>query len=130
MGRERRTRVAVLAIFLLAAGNRVVLISGGEEAFRQLLRVIDGAERTIHVTTYILGNDEVGEEVVARLARRAAEPLVERPHVDGCQSFSEQGLARTPPRRGSSSSSPAPRGRRCTSASRPRVPTPIRMATP
>jgi cardiolipin synthase len=56
-------------------GNRVELVRDGQEAYRQLIRLIDEAERTIHITTYILGCDAVGEAIVERLARRAAEGL-------------------------------------------------------
>jgi cardiolipin synthase A/B len=54
-------------------GNRVELVTSGVDAYREMMRIIDSAERTLHVTTYVLGRDAVGEAVVARLARRAAE---------------------------------------------------------
>src|SRR5205807_609053 len=46
------------------SGNRVALVPNGEEAYRELVRLIDEAERSIHITTYILGRDEVGEAIV------------------------------------------------------------------
>ena len=68
-------------------GNAVRLLGSGEAAFQELVRLIDGAERSIHVTTYILGRDEVGEEVVARLARRASEGLDVRVLLDDLGSW-------------------------------------------
>jgi cardiolipin synthase len=53
-------------------GNRVELLTGGEQAFGFLLQMIEGAQSTIHITTYILGRGDVGREIVARLAQRAA----------------------------------------------------------
>jgi cardiolipin synthase len=68
-------------------GNRVEFVSSGVEAYQQLMQVIDGAERSVHITTYILGRDAVGEAVVARLARRAAEGLEVRVLLDGLGSW-------------------------------------------
>jgi len=68
-------------------GNRVRLLTSGEEAFGELVRIIDGAKRTIHVTTFILGTDAVGEAVVMHLARRAAEGLEVRVLLDDVGSW-------------------------------------------
>jgi cardiolipin synthase A/B len=69
------------------AGNRVSLARDGQEAYRQLLRLIDEAERTIHITTYILGRDAVGEAIVERLARRAAGGVEVRLLLDSLGSW-------------------------------------------
>jgi cardiolipin synthase len=68
-------------------GNRVTLVTSGEEAYRQLVRIIDEAERSIHITTYILGRDAVGYEIVALLTRRAAEGLEVRLLLDDVGSW-------------------------------------------
>ena len=69
------------------SGNRVELARDGQEAYRQLIRLIDGAERTIHITTYILGRDEVGKAIVERLARRSAEGVRVRLLLDSVGSW-------------------------------------------
>jgi cardiolipin synthase A/B len=68
-------------------GNRVRLVTLGEDAYRELLALIDRAERTIYITTYILGRDSVGEAVVRRLARRAEEGLEVRVLLDAVGSW-------------------------------------------
>ena len=68
-------------------GNRVRLVASGEEAYAHLLRIVDEAEHTIHIITYILGKDPVGEAVVARLARRASEGVRVRLLLDAVGSW-------------------------------------------
>ena len=68
-------------------GNRVELLARGEEAFGNLVRIIDQAESSIHITTYILGRDEVGAELVARLARKASEGVAVRLLLDSVGSW-------------------------------------------
>ena len=70
-----------------ASGNRIELLTRGEEAFRHLVRIIDEAKTTIHITTYILGREDVGREIVARLARRAAEGVSVRLLLDDVGSW-------------------------------------------
>ena len=71
----------------VTSGNRVALVTDGEEAYGQLVRIIDEAKRTIHITTYILGRDAVGEAIVARLARRASEGVEVRLLLDDVGSW-------------------------------------------
>jgi cardiolipin synthase A/B len=52
-------------------GNHCQLLTTGEQAWTTLLETIDSAQRTLHVSTLILGADEIGDEVAARLTRRA-----------------------------------------------------------
>jgi len=47
------------------------LLGTGEEAYAALLAAIGAAARSIDLTIFILGNDEVGESVVSALAARA-----------------------------------------------------------
>jgi len=70
-----------------SAGNRIELLTHGEEAFRYLVRIIDEAKTTIHITTYILGREEVGKEIRDRLARRAAEGVSVRLLLDDVGSW-------------------------------------------
>lgn len=51
------------------AGNKVKLILGGRDYFRQLQQMIDQAKETIHLQMYIYMDDDTGKEVAAALVR-------------------------------------------------------------
>jgi cardiolipin synthase len=68
-------------------GNQLELIRTGEEAYRSMIRGIDEATRSIDITTYILGTDAVGQAIVERLARRAAEGVAVRLLLDSVGSW-------------------------------------------
>lgn len=55
----------------------------GERACDALFEIIDGARHTLDISTFIIGNDAFGREVVARLARRAREGVKVRLLLDG-----------------------------------------------
>ncbi len=63
--------------------NIVVLHHNGETAYTVLMELIEGARKTINITTFILGRDEVGRNIVAALARKAAEGVEVRLLLDG-----------------------------------------------
>ncbi|AGA29205.1 cardiolipin synthase [Singulisphaera acidiphila] len=69
------------------SGNRVELVTSGEEAYRLLLDLIDKAEHSIHITTYILGRGPVGEAIIERLAQRAADGVSVRLLLDDVGSW-------------------------------------------
>jgi cardiolipin synthase len=77
------------------SGNRVRLVGDGQDAYRCVVELIETAERTIHVTTYILGRDAVGRDILERLVRRASEGLEVRLLLDsvGCWRVSHRFLA-------------------------------------
>ncbi len=52
-------------------GNRLTVLGTGEDCWRALTEVISSAERSLYVETFILHLDEVGAEVLERLAERA-----------------------------------------------------------
>jgi cardiolipin synthase len=64
-------------------GNTFELLATGESAYEKLIELVDGAERSIHVATFILADDRVGNAVLERLTRRAAEGVRVRVLVDG-----------------------------------------------
>lgn len=68
-------------------GNALQLLPDGESAYRALRRQIEGASRSIHVSTFILGRDAVGRDLVALLAARAEEGLEVRLLVDALGSL-------------------------------------------
>ncbi len=65
------------------SGNRVDLHFSGETAYAGLMRMFEEARETIHVTTFILGHDEVGRAVIEALARKAREGVKVRLLLDG-----------------------------------------------
>lgn len=70
-------------------GNRFRLLGDrhGRETLEELRRRIMGAKRRISIATYVLGNDDVGRELVALLTARAKEGIEVRLLVDAIGSF-------------------------------------------
>ena len=69
------------------AGNHVVLVADGQEAYARLIELIDEAKQTIHITTYILGPDPVGAGIVERLSKRARDGVQVRLLLDSVGSW-------------------------------------------
>ena len=69
------------------AGNRVELVTSGVDAYQRVMRLIEQARSTIHITTYILGSDEGSQALVACLTRRAAEGVSVRLLLDDVGSW-------------------------------------------
>ncbi len=55
--------------------NRAKLLLSGEAAFHEMMRLIEGAEHTICVATFILGRGATGLAIIDILARKAAEGI-------------------------------------------------------
>lgn len=68
----------------LIPGNRVKLLADehGWETLRELREQIAAATDTIHITTYIFGNDETGRDIARRLAERARAGVKVRLLID------------------------------------------------
>ncbi|MBP1852324.1 phospholipase D-like domain-containing protein [Rhizobium halophytocola] len=63
----------------LLPGNRVELLSTGDETYAAFIAAIDAAERSILLETYIFDNDEIGRRIAGRLiaaVRRGVEVRV------------------------------------------------------
>jgi len=71
----------------ITRGNALKFHEGGEDAFADLLALIDGAKRSIHIQTYVLSADATGRAIVERLIARAKEGLEVRLLIDGFGSF-------------------------------------------
>jgi cardiolipin synthase len=80
----------------ITRGNRLTFHSDGEDAYRSLLALIDGAKHSIHIESYVLKADATGRAVLERLTARAREGLQVRLLIDGFGSFH---MARRPLRR-------------------------------
>ena len=67
-------------------GNALSLHWDGASAYDELIRIIDGATKSVHIMTFILGHDAVGREIVELLAKKAKEGVQVRLLLDslGC----------------------------------------------
>jgi cardiolipin synthase len=72
-----------LASNQLTTGNSVTPLVNGDAAYPEMLRAIEGAERSIGIETYIFKNDDVGREFIAALERAVARGVEVRVLVDG-----------------------------------------------
>ncbi len=68
-------------------GNSFTLLGTGVAAFHALCAEIETASRSIHIMTYILGDDDAGKPVVELLTRRAREGVEVRLLVDALGSW-------------------------------------------
>ena len=69
------------------ADNALDTITDGAIAYARLLALIDGAARSIHLTTFILADDAVGRAIIERLAARARDGIEVRVLVDALGSL-------------------------------------------
>jgi cardiolipin synthase len=67
----------------LLDGNRIEPLDGGDEAYPSMLAAIDGATRSIGLSSYIFDNDATGREFAAALGRAVARGVAVRVLVDG-----------------------------------------------
>ena len=68
-------------------GNRLTLVTDGVKAYETILRLIDNARSTIHITTYILGSDQVSRAILDRLLERAMAGVAVRLLIDDLGSW-------------------------------------------
>lgn len=72
-------------------GNEVRLLADGLEAYSTLLEMIEKAEKSIHVMSFILGRDPVGREIIDRLCRKARSGVQVRLLLDALGSYRVRG---------------------------------------
>ena len=84
---DRRAWPAELAVALgqpcPAAYRALRLHTDGPESLRALLELIDGAQHTLDVCSFMLGRDTVGDAVISHLATRARSGVQVRLLLDG-----------------------------------------------
>ena len=68
-------------------GNRLQLHVSGEDSYAALVNLIESAASSIYIGIFILHPDAVGQDIIARLARRAREGLRVRLLLDGVGSL-------------------------------------------
>jgi cardiolipin synthase len=67
----------------LVDGNLIEPLAGGDEAYPRMLAAIDGATRSVGLSSYIFDNDPTGKIFAAALAKAAARGVAVRVLVDG-----------------------------------------------
>lgn len=72
-------------------GNRVRFLTNGEDSFAALEQGLREAKESIHLMTFILGNDAVGRRIVKLLAERARAGVKVRLLLDALGSFPTSG---------------------------------------
>jgi cardiolipin synthase len=67
-------------------GNQIELFSDGSLAYFRLMELLEKAEHSIDITTFILGHDDVGKSIIETLTRKARQGLKIRLILDslGC----------------------------------------------
>ncbi|MEO0508721.1 MAG: phospholipase D-like domain-containing protein [Verrucomicrobiota bacterium] len=75
-------------------GNYCELLPDGKATFERLCREIEAAEHTIHIATYILGNDRSGKAVTDLLSKRSSEGVTVKLLLDSLGSWNCTRLAR------------------------------------
>ncbi len=68
-------------------GNRVRLCANGQEGYHALVNLIESAEHRLDIETFILHPDEVGRDIIARLASRARAGIAVRVLLDAVGSM-------------------------------------------
>jgi cardiolipin synthase A/B len=67
----------------LVDGNTITALAGGDEAYPRMLAAIDGATRSIGLSSYIFDNDPTGRIFAEALARAVNRGVAVRVLVDG-----------------------------------------------
>jgi cardiolipin synthase len=65
----------VKSAFPLRRGNQLTVLPTGEEAFRQLMQVIEEAQESLYIATFILGHDDTGRSILEALTAKAGNGL-------------------------------------------------------
>ena len=80
-------------------GNTFTLCPTGERAYQELVNLIEHAEERLCITTFVLGSDAVGEDIMARLARKAQNGVSVKVLLDGVGSLATRKKTIEPVRR-------------------------------
>lgn len=67
--------------------NKMEIINNGETAYADLMELLERAQETIEIQTYIIGNDEVGDAILDKLVSKAKEGVIVRLLIDGLFAF-------------------------------------------
>ena len=62
-------------IFPPSAHNHITFLPEGEQAFQTIIDLIENAQHSVYIATFILGKDETGSAIVHALAQKASQGL-------------------------------------------------------
>ncbi len=68
-------------------GNRVRMLTTGQEGWNGLVEVIEKAQSTLHIQTFIFSSDETGREILKLLVKKAESGVKVRLLIDAIGSF-------------------------------------------
>ncbi|RKY23323.1 MAG: cardiolipin synthase [Planctomycetota bacterium] len=71
--------------------NSIQLCQTGQAGYAQLRDLIENARHSIYIETFVFGKDDVGRDIIQRLARRAGEGVEVRLLLDGLGSLHTRG---------------------------------------
>jgi cardiolipin synthase len=83
IARLTRARFELPGLGQFTEGNRIRLLSTGQEYFPRLLAAIASARSSIHLETYLYGDDPIGRQVTEALVSAAGRGVGVRLIVDG-----------------------------------------------
>ncbi|MER0238918.1 phospholipase D-like domain-containing protein [Fulvimarina sp. MAC8] len=101
LGKSGATRTPIsrlaekLGGFPVSGGNRIDFHTHYDGTIEALIREIDGAERTVHLLTYIFADDRTGQSVAEALARARKRGVKVRVMLDalGSRTWAERTIA-------------------------------------
>jgi len=67
----------------LVGGNRIELLHNGEQVYPAMLETIEGAKRSLFLSTYIFETNNTGQRFIDALARAASRGVDVRVSIDG-----------------------------------------------
>lgn len=85
--RELRTLMDRINDTALLAGNRLDILKNGDECYPVMLEAIQGAGRTVALSSFILGNDSWGRRFIDALGDAAARGVEVRVLIDGAGQY-------------------------------------------
>jgi cardiolipin synthase A/B len=83
IARLARSRLGLPRAGRLIDGNRIQLLTTGNEYFPELLQAIGSAERSVHLETYLYEDDPIGRKVTEALVEAAGRGVQVRLIIDG-----------------------------------------------
>jgi cardiolipin synthase len=69
------------------AGNKIKLCTTGENIYKNLVDLIESASGSIYISTYVYAKDDIGRDILHRLAVKASRGICVRLLVDGVGSL-------------------------------------------
>ncbi len=85
----------------LAGGNRIAMLHNGEQAYPEMLEVIDRAKETLYLTTYIFETNATGHKFIDALTRAVHRGVKVRVIIDGFgEWYSESRISKILAKRG------------------------------